>query len=62
MLIYIQNLYILSYNDKEANLKSLIGVLSLGIPKGANISAIAEGEGEEVDAKKIAKYLSNLTE
>lgn len=38
-----------SYNGKSVNLKSIMGVMSLGIPKGAEISVTATG-GDEEDA------------
>ncbi|MUK90026.1 phosphocarrier protein HPr [Ornithinibacillus sp. L9] len=37
----------LSYNDKTVNLKSIMGVMSLGIPKGAEIKVTANGSDEE---------------
>ncbi|MFC4404899.1 phosphocarrier protein HPr [Gracilibacillus xinjiangensis] len=42
----------LEYNGKSINLKSIMGVMSLGIPQGAQIKIIAEGsdEQEAVDA------------
>lgn len=36
-----------SYNDKKVNLKSIMGVMSLGIPKGAEITVTATGGDEE---------------
>lgn len=33
--------------DRRVNAKSLLGVLSLGIPKGATITLIADGVDEE---------------
>lgn len=33
----------LEYNGKTVNLKSIMGVMSLGIPKGAVFKVIAEG-------------------
>jgi phosphocarrier protein HPr len=33
----------LEYNGKKVNLKSIMGVMSLGIPKGAQIKISAEG-------------------
>jgi len=33
----------LEYNGKTVNLKSIMGVMSLGIPKGAQIKITAEG-------------------
>lgn len=40
------------YNGKSVNLKSIMGVMSLGIPKDAEIKIVAEGsdEQEAVDA------------
>lgn len=40
------------YNGKSVNLKSIMGVMSLGIPKDAEIKIIAEGsdEKEAIDA------------
>ena len=37
----------LEYKGKFANLKSIMGVMSLGIPKGAVIKITAEGLDEE---------------
>jgi phosphocarrier protein HPr len=37
----------IEYKDKRVNLKSIMGVLSLAIPKGANIRIVAEGADEE---------------
>lgn len=34
----------IGYKDKKVNLKSIMGVMSLGIPKGAEIEIIAEGD------------------
>lgn len=33
----------LEYNGKKVNLKSIMGVMSLGVPKGAQIKITAEG-------------------
>ncbi|SDC27554.1 phosphocarrier protein [Pelagirhabdus alkalitolerans] len=40
------------YNGKSVNLKSIMGVMSLGIPKDAEIKIVAEGsdEAEAIDA------------
>lgn len=37
----------IEYNGKTANLKSIMGVMSLGIPKNANIKVIADGEDQD---------------
>ncbi|MDM8098500.1 MULTISPECIES: phosphocarrier protein HPr [Oceanobacillus] len=38
-----------SYKGKNVNLKSIMGVMSLGIPKGAEIEVRADGK-DEADA------------
>ncbi|MDX8361893.1 MULTISPECIES: phosphocarrier protein HPr [Bacillaceae] len=43
----------LEYNGKTVNLKSIMGVLSLGIPKGATITISAEGSDENEALTKI---------
>ncbi|ENH96906.1 phosphocarrier protein HPr [Gracilibacillus halophilus YIM-C55.5] len=42
----------LEYNSKSINLKSIMGVMSLGIPQGAEIKITADGsdEQEAIDA------------
>ncbi|CDQ39221.1 MULTISPECIES: phosphocarrier protein HPr [Virgibacillus] len=37
----------IAYNDKTVNLKSIMGVMSLGIPKGAEIKITTNGPDEE---------------
>ena len=36
----------LHYNGKSVNLKSIMGVMALGIPQGADIAITAEGSDE----------------
>ena len=52
----------LEYNGKKANVKSLIGVLSLGVSKDANVKVIASGDDEALAAEEIAKLIENLKE
>ena len=42
----------LNYNEKSVNMKSLMGVLSLGIPHKAKIEIVVEGE-DEGDRKSV---------
>ena len=35
------------YNGKSVNLKSIMGVMSLGVPKGADITVSVDGSDEE---------------
>ena len=39
----------LAYNDKSVNLKSIMGVMSLGVGQGADVTITAEG-ADEADA------------
>ena len=52
----------IEYNGKKANVKSLIGVLSLGVSKDANVKVIASGDDEALAAEEIAKLIENLEE
>jgi len=45
----------LIYEGKNVNLKSIMGVMSLGVPTKAFIEIIAEGEDEEDAVNVIAK-------
>ena len=44
-------------NKRKVNAKSLLGVLSLGMLKGAKISLIVEGEDEQQAAQELEKHL-----
>ncbi len=50
----------IEFNGKKANVKSLIGVLSLGVNKGANITVTATGDDETLAAEEIAKLIETL--
>lgn len=47
----------LQYNDKTVNLKSIMGVMSLGIPKGAEIRITATGSDEESAIESITEII-----
>ncbi|ETT74451.1 phosphocarrier protein HPr [Bacillus mycoides] len=46
----------LQYNGKSVNLKSIMGVMSLGVPSGAEVTIVAEGN----DAKEALEALEEL--
>lgn len=50
----------LVYASKTVNMKSLMGVLSLGIPTKAKIEVIAEGEDEDAAIDKVTKLMKDL--
>ena len=45
--------------DRRVNAKSLLGVLSLGITKGLNITIIAEGSDEEEAVNDLVELISS---
>lgn len=47
----------LHYNGKSVNLKSIMGVMSLGIPKGGEIEISAEGNDEEQALEGLASVV-----
>lgn len=50
----------IEYNGKKANVKSLIGVLSLGITKGSKIFVQANGIDEEEAVKELSELIIGL--
>ncbi|MDR3596257.1 HPr family phosphocarrier protein [Clostridium sp.] len=50
----------IEYNGKKANVKSLIGVLSLAVTKDAVIKVIASGDDEALAAEEIVKLVETL--
>jgi phosphocarrier protein HPr len=46
-------------NERKANAKSLLGLLSLGIGAGSRITVIAEGEDEEKAVNELEEYLQS---
>ena len=45
--------------DKKVNAKSIMGMMSLGIAAGEEVTVIANGEDEEEAIENIEKYLSS---
>lgn len=52
----------LEYDNKKANVKSLIGVLSLGVKKDSTVTVITSGDDETLAAEEMVKLLENLEE
>ena len=52
----------IEYNGKKANVKSLIGVLSLGVTKDSKITVMASGDDETLAVEEIVKLISSLEE
>ncbi len=47
-------------DERKANGKSLLGLLSLSIGNGTKITLIAEGEDEEKAVKELEEYINSL--
>jgi len=50
----------IEYNGKKANVKSLIGVLSLAVTKDAVIKVVASGDDEALAVEEIVKLVQTL--
>lgn len=55
---YDSKVYVQSEN-KRVNAKSLMGMMTLGLPRGASLTVVAEGVDEDRAIEDIEKYLSN---
>ncbi len=49
----------LQFKDKKVNLKSIMGVMSLGVGKGAEITIITEGSDEQDALNSLEETLKN---
>ncbi len=49
----------LQYNDKKVNLKSIMGVMSLGIASGSTVVVIADGEDEDDVLLKVDQVMKS---
>ncbi|MBM4764333.1 phosphocarrier protein HPr [Bacillus sp. B15-48] len=48
----------LKYKDKKVNLKSIMGVMSLGVGQGAEITILTEGSDSEDAMKTLEETLT----
>ncbi len=49
----------LEYKGKSVNLKSIMGVMSLGVGQGSDVAITAEGDDEEEAIQTIADTMKN---
>lgn len=52
----------IEFNGRKANVKSLIGVLSLGVTKNSTVNVIASGDDENLAVEEIVKLIESLEE
>lgn len=55
---YESSIYV-ECEDKKVNAKSIMGMMSLGIAAGEEVTVIANGVDEEEAVENIEKYLSS---
>jgi phosphocarrier protein HPr len=52
----------IEFSGRKANVKSLIGVLSLGVTKNSNVKVIASGDDENLAVEEVVKLIESLEE
>lgn len=53
------SLIFVEYDNKKVNAKSIMGMMTLGLAAGENVTVSAEGADEDEAIKSIEKYLSS---
>ena len=61
LFIQIASQYDSSVN-KKVNAKSIMGMMTLGVPAGGKVNVVAEGNDETKAIEHIGKYLNNEQE
>lgn len=57
-----QSEMILEFNERKVNLKSIMGVMSLGVPANKNIKISFNGKDEEDAYKAISRVINDINE
>jgi phosphocarrier protein len=52
----------MEYNDRKVNMKSIMGVLSLGVPANSKIKVTVNGSDENDAFKAISRIISDINE
>ncbi len=55
---YESSIYV-EHNNKRVNAKSIMGMMTLGLPSGEEVTVSAEGADEEEAVKGIEKFLGS---
>ena len=66
MLVQVASQYestiYLETGSKRVNAKSIMGMMTLGVPAGGKVNVVAEGNDETKAIEHIGKYLNNEQE
>lgn len=57
---YDSSIYV-ECEEKKVNAKSIMGMMSLGLAAGEEVTVSASGEDEEIAMENIEKYLSSAS-
>jgi len=52
----------MEYNDRKVNLKSIMGVLSLGVPANSKVKITITGSDEDEAFKAISRIMSDIND
>lgn len=52
----------MEYNDRKVNMKSIMGVLSLGVPANAKIKITVNGNDENDAFKALSRIISDIND
>lgn len=55
---YDSKIYV-EVDEKRVNAKSIMGMMSLGLPAGSDLTMIADGQDEVNAIEEIERYLNN---
>ena len=55
---YDSSVYV-EVKNKKVNAKSIMGMMTLGVPAGGKVNVVAEGNDETKAIEHIGKYLNN---
>lgn len=55
---YESRIYV-EVEEKRVNAKSIMGMMSLGLPQGSDLKMVADGKDEDKALVHIEKYLNN---
>ena len=55
---YASSIYVETDDNKKVNAKSIMGMMTLGLAAGEEVSITANGDDEETAMEDIVKYLS----
>ena len=58
---YDSSVYV-EVKNKKVNAKSIMGMMTLGVPAGGKVNVVAEGNDETKAIEHIGKYLNNEQE